>query len=392
MMGACFGVDLPGHELPGRAAGHRPGPDRGGNGHQPAHPPAGRRGQPYHYLVQISTALLLVLAANTAFADFPRLASILARDRFLPRVFQFRGDRLAFTSGIVVLAVVAARLIVVFEGSVTNLIPLYTVGVFVAFTLSQSGMVRHWWKLRDEEPGWRWRAAINGLGAVTTGIVAIVVAISKFALGAWMVLMLIPVLIGMMWAIRQHYTRLEGARRAETPVVPERDRHPRGRAGRRAGVPARQALAFARAMAADDDHVVAVHVTDDVASADDLRRQWEDWEPRRRAGHHRVAVPLADRAAAGLHRRAQGQQPARHHHRRAAGVRAGALVGAPAAQPDRAAPQGGAAVPPGRGGRERAVPHGQQHGESRRRVRTSGSRAPSRTLPEESIAQVRHTT
>src|SRR5207249_1145843 len=102
-------------------------------------------GSPFHYLVQISTALLLVLAANTAFADFPRMASILSRDRFLPRLFAFRGDRLAFTSGIVVLSVIAAILIVAFEGSVTNLIPLYTVGVFVAFTLSQAGMVRHWW-------------------------------------------------------------------------------------------------------------------------------------------------------------------------------------------------------------------------------------------------------
>src|SRR5205085_10162231 len=122
-------------------------------------------GTPFHYLVQVSTALLLVLAANTAFADFPRLASILARDRFVPRVLQFRGDRLAFPGGIVLLAAVAGILIVAFGGSVTNLIPLYTVGVFVAFTLSQSGMVRHWWKLRDEDPGWRWRAAINGVGA-----------------------------------------------------------------------------------------------------------------------------------------------------------------------------------------------------------------------------------
>src|SRR3982751_5312056 len=178
-------------------------------------------GAPFHYLVQVSTAVLLVLAANTSFADFPRLSSILARDSFLPRVFQFRGERLAFSSGIIVLAVVSVALIVAFGGSVTSLIPLYTVGVFVAFTLSQSGMVRHWWKLRDEDPGWRWRAAINGVGAATTGIVAVEVAISKFALGAWMVLVLVPILIGIMWSVRQHYTRLEGARRAGTPVVPE---------------------------------------------------------------------------------------------------------------------------------------------------------------------------
>ena len=147
---------------------------------------------PYLYLVQLSTALLLVLAANTAFADFPRLLSILARDRYVPRLFSFRGDRLAFTSGIMLLSVLSAILVVVFSGSVTQLIPLYTVGVFVAFTLSQSGMVKHWWKLRETEPGWHHRAVINGVGAVTTGIVAIEVGLSKFLLGAWMVLILVP--------------------------------------------------------------------------------------------------------------------------------------------------------------------------------------------------------
>jgi amino acid transporter len=236
-------------------------------------------GSPFHYLVQVSTALLLVLAANTAFADFPRLASILARDRFVPRVFQFRGDRLAFTGGIVLLALVAGVLIVAFGGSVTNLIPLYTVGVFVAFTLSQSGMVRHWWKLRDQDPGWRWRAAINGLGALTTGIVAMEVALTKFALGAWMVLVLVPLLIWMMWSVRQHYKRLEGARQAETPTVAEQVVVRAVVPVAELGVPARQALAYARAVAPDDAHVVAVHVTDDVANAEKLRHEWQEWEP-----------------------------------------------------------------------------------------------------------------
>src|SRR5207249_2319338 len=174
-------------------------------------------GTPYHYLVQISTALLLVLAANTAFADFPRLGSILARDRFAPHYFQFRGDRLAFTTGIVVLALLSAVLIVAFGGSVTNLIPLYTVGVFVAFTLSQAGMVRHWWKLRVTERGWRWRAVLNGLGAVATAIVAVVVGAAKFALGAWMVLILIPALIALMWAINHHYRAVEDALTIDQP-------------------------------------------------------------------------------------------------------------------------------------------------------------------------------
>ena len=236
-------------------------------------------GSPFHYLVQISTALLLVLAANTAFSDFPRLASILARDRFAPRIFQFRGDRLAFTGGITMLAVIAGILIVAFQGSVTNLIPLYTVGVFVAFTLSQSGMVRHHWKLRNEEQGWRWRAAINGLGAVTTGIVSIEVAISKFGLGAWMVLVIVPILIGIMWSTRQHYLRLEGARLPETPMLPEQVIVRAVVPVAELGVPALQALAYARAVAPDDGHVVAVHVTDDVVTAGKLRREWQEWEP-----------------------------------------------------------------------------------------------------------------
>jgi hypothetical protein len=230
-------------------------------------------GSPYHYLVQLSTALLLVLAANTAFADFPRLSSILARDQFLPRLFAFRGDRLAFTGGIILLAVIAAALIVAFEGSVTNLIPLYTVGVFVAFTLSQGGMVRHWWKLRHQQRGWRLRAAINGLGAVTTGIVAIEVGVSKFALGAWMVLVLIPMLIGLLWMIRQHYQRMNGAQRPETPLDPAKILPRVVVPIAKLNVPARQALAFASVIARDRP-VTAVHVTDQVDEAEELRSGW----------------------------------------------------------------------------------------------------------------------
>jgi amino acid transporter len=233
-------------------------------------------GGPYLYLVQLATALLLVLAANTAFADFPRLLSILARDRYVPRLFSFRGDRLAFTSGIVLLAVLAALLIAAFGGSVTNLIPLYTVGVFVAFTLSQSGMVRHWGRLRAREPRWRRRAVVNGAGAVTTGIVAIEVGLSKFLLGAWMVLILVPLLIVMMWSIGRHYRNMAGAQQPETPldhtelhlrpIVPIADLN----------VPAKQALAFARAVA-PDDVITLVHVTDDLEAAERLRAEWERW-------------------------------------------------------------------------------------------------------------------
>jgi amino acid transporter len=230
-------------------------------------------GTPFHYLVQIATALLLVLAANTAFADFPRLASILARDRFLPRVFQFRGDRLAFSSGIVLLSLVAAGLIVAFAGSVTNLIPLYTIGVFIAFTLSQSGMVRHWWRLRATERHWRVRAAINGIGAVTTAIVSLEVAVAKFALGAWMIAVLIPALIAVMWAISRHYRTVGDALTLERPDAPLP----------RIAVPnvivpvARldravlHALSFARSISPD---VTAVHVADDAGAAEGMRERW----------------------------------------------------------------------------------------------------------------------
>ena len=230
-------------------------------------------GTPFHYLVQISTALLLVLAANTAFADFPRLSSILARDRFAPHYFQFRGDRLAFTTGIAVLALLSAVLIVAFGGSVTNLIPLYTIGVFVAFTLSQSGMVRHWWKLRGTEPGWRWRAALNALGAVATLIVAVVVGVAKFALGAWMVLLLIPALIALMWAINRHYRAVEDALTIDRPNAAL----PRRAAPRVLVLLARldraslEALGYARSIA---PLVTAVHVTDDPAEGERMRIRW----------------------------------------------------------------------------------------------------------------------
>jgi amino acid transporter len=232
------------------------------------------RGTPLHYLIQLSTAFLLVLAANTAFAGFPRLGSILGKDRFLPRQFQYRGDRLAYSFGIMVLALVAAALVVGFDGSVTNLIPLYTVGVFIAFTLSQSGMVVHWWRLRHEVRGWRWRATLNGVGALATGVVAIIVGVAKFALGAWMVLFLIPLLVGLMWSIGRHYRSVEMALAVDltSGALPRR-------VAPRVLVPVSRidlatlnALAFATSISAD---VTAVHVSSD---ADDLARMKQEWE------------------------------------------------------------------------------------------------------------------
>ena len=149
-----------------------------------------RRRRILYYAVQAATMLILVLAANTAYADFPRLASIVARDRFLPRQFMNQGDRLAFSNGIVILSVLAGVLLVAFGGDTHALIPLYMIGVFVSFTLSQAGMVIHWRRLRT--PGWRTSAAINGFGALVTGIVLVIVATTKAFEGAWIILVMIP--------------------------------------------------------------------------------------------------------------------------------------------------------------------------------------------------------
>jgi len=159
-----------------------------------------------YYLIQASTALILVLAANTSFADFPRLASLLARDRFVPRQFASLGERLVFSNGVLVLAGFAALLIVLFGGDTHALIPLYAVGVFISFTLSQAGMVRHW--LVEKGPRWRARLVVNGVGAVTTGLVTVVIAVTKFTHGAWIVVLVIPILVGSFLAMRRHYTEV----------------------------------------------------------------------------------------------------------------------------------------------------------------------------------------
>jgi amino acid transporter len=192
---------------------------------------------PFYFFVQVATLLILVLAANTAYADFPRVASILAKDRFLPRQFAFQGDRLAYTVGIVVLSAAAALLVVVYRGNVEALIPLFAVGVFVAFTMSQAGMVVRWWRRR--EPGWVGKAAINGLGAVIAAVVATVAGATKLIsgeplfhafghnihAGSWIVLLLIPLLILNFLAIHRHYAEHEADLAAETPVAPDAIRH-----------------------------------------------------------------------------------------------------------------------------------------------------------------------
>jgi amino acid transporter len=176
-----------------------------------------------YYYIQAVSMLILVLAANTAFADFPRLAFFMARDGYLPRQFGNRGDRLVFSNGVVMLTVVAAALIVIFDGDTHALIPLYAVGVFTSFTLSQASMVRRWLRLRPAR--WPWRVAISTLGATTTGTVLLVVAATKFVDGAWIVIALIAILIMTFAAIRRHYEDVAGQLSLDGYGTPEEMSH-----------------------------------------------------------------------------------------------------------------------------------------------------------------------
>jgi amino acid transporter len=164
-------------------------------------------------LLQTFTAGILVLAANTAYQDFPRLSSILARDKFMPSQFRNRGDRLVFSNGVLVLAGLACLLIWVFEAELTRLIQLYVVGVFTAFTLSQAGMVRRWFRTKGD--GWKRRAVINGIGATTTGIVLVIVTLTKFRKGAWIVIAAMPVIVLLFWAVHRHYAKVSERLRAQ---------------------------------------------------------------------------------------------------------------------------------------------------------------------------------
>ena len=156
-----------------------------------------------YFEIQLVTMLILLLAANTSFADFPRLAYFLARDRFIPRQFATQGDRLVFSNGIVILGGLALVLLLVFRGDTHRLIPLYAVGVFISFTLSQASMVRRWLRLRGE--GWWWRIGFNALGALATGVVLLTIATTKFSHGAWIVVLLIPTLVVLFLVVHRHY-------------------------------------------------------------------------------------------------------------------------------------------------------------------------------------------
>jgi len=228
--------------------------------------------------LQAATALILVLAANTAFADFPRLSSILARDGYAPRQLANMGDRLVFSNGITALAVLAALLIIIFGGRTHGLIPLYAVGVFLSFTLSQAGMVRHWQK--THAAGWRLKAVINGVGAVATGIVLCVVVESKFTHGAWIIVLLVPALVVLFRSVQSHYLDMRqqvslqegevghwsqfGVAKSHKVVVPISGLN-------RAAL---EALQFSRSLS---DDVTAVIVDVDTASTERLREVWKAW-------------------------------------------------------------------------------------------------------------------
>jgi amino acid transporter len=227
-----------------------------------------------YYMIQTATAVILILAANTSFAGFPMLASMLANDRFLPRQFANRGDRLVFSNGIIILAGISSLLLVIFGGSTHALIPLYAVGVFTAFTLSQGGMVLHW--RRERGPRWRSHAAINGLGAVVTAIVVSVIGATKFVHGAWMVIIIIPVLILGFLSVRRHYHTLGRQLSLDGFSPPKLGRHPVVVlvAGIHRGVVT--ALSYAKAIS---PNVTAITVDLDPTATSRLRMQWQEWAP-----------------------------------------------------------------------------------------------------------------
>jgi amino acid transporter len=248
-------------------------------------------GRNVFYLALIAgTTVILVMAANTAFADFPRLSALTAKDGFLPRQLTFRGSRLVYSRGIISLAVIASLLIIVFNASVSNLIPLYAIGVFLSFTLSQAGMAHRWWKsgrLAEgqsvREPGsilkhdrlWRLKMVLNGFGAVCTFVVMMVFAITKFSTGAWIVLIVLPILVFIFSSIHRHYKNLASHLTLEdfgSPRTIQRHRVFLTVSSVHRGTI--HALNYARSLS---DDVTGVHVMIDPEDAEKVRRKWEDW-------------------------------------------------------------------------------------------------------------------
>ncbi len=227
---------------------------------------------PLFYLVQISAAVILALAANTSFNGFPLLAAIMARDSYLPHQFGHRGLRLAYSNGIVVLGSLAILLVIAFGGRTHALIPLFAIGVFLCFTLSQTGMVRHWHRLRG--PGWPAKLAINGVGAVTTGIVTLIVVTTKFAEGAWIVLVLIPVLVATFSRIHAHYVDEAEELNVGHPPRPAATPHNLLIPVARLDCAVAETVGYALSIGGT---VRAMHVVTEDDDAEALRTSWAAW-------------------------------------------------------------------------------------------------------------------
>ena len=232
-----------------------------------------------YYVLQFFTASILILSANTAFADFPRLSALIASDGFLPRQLAHRGDRLAFSNGIIALAVASIALLVAFRADVTALVPLFAVGLFLSFTLSQAGMVAHHWRLR--EPRWRLGLGINALGALATAVVLVVILVSKLTEGAWVPTLVIPLITLVFLRIRRHYSRVESQIRLRPADTDEVVSHTVVVLVAGPTRPAVHALRYAEAMR--PDHLFALTVVQDAERRAEVVRAWE------KAG---IAVPL----------------------------------------------------------------------------------------------------
>jgi amino acid transporter len=248
------------------------------------------RGLPYLGTIW-ATTIILIMAANTAFADFPRLGALHAGDGFLPRQLTFRGSRLVYSNGIIALSVIAALLIVAFQASVTRLIPLYAIGVFLSFTLSQTGMARRWWRVGHlkpgeeivdpgstlkYEPGWKTKMVINGFGAVCTAIVMVVFAATKFREGAWIILILVPFLVTIFFTIHHHYRDLASHLTLDKfrglPARQTRHRVIMPVSGIHQG--ALEALRYAKLLS---DDVTAVHISLDPLETEKVHKKWKSW-------------------------------------------------------------------------------------------------------------------
>ena len=232
-----------------------------------------------YFYIQITTMLVLYLAANTAYNGLPILLSIVAKDGYMPRYLATRGERLTYSNGIVLLTVAAAALIVIYEGQIDHLISLYAIGVFVSFTIAQTSMIVHW--RREKGPGWQIRAWLNGIGAVTTGLVVIIITVTKFVHGAWMILVFIPCIIYVFKKIRGHYDSIA----KQLSVPPEfivKEKGARSESKHIVIVPVStptrvvfETLKYAKVIG---DNVLAVHVASDEASENKVKAKWEQWD------------------------------------------------------------------------------------------------------------------